>query len=185
MSPARLLLVAALAAIHSFTPVRAVEDPATLTQPAPARRTPAAHHDPDLVQRATTYETTSPLPLTQYQYPYSALPYQVNPYPIGRGPQAGYNQCNATTEGPTSECQTMEVNSAVRTTHVLISLILIELLAGRLLPVGEPHGGWLDRRCRGCGRRLLHTGRARHAHHHPRIYHRCSGSLPVTHLPSI
>ncbi|KAF7974539.1 hypothetical protein HWV62_12014 [Athelia sp. TMB] len=89
-----------------LTGTLASENPATITQSPPAARTPPPH----IAQRATTYETTSPLPLTDYNYPYSALPYQVNPYPIGRGPQSGYNQCNATTEGPTSQCQTMVVN---------------------------------------------------------------------------
>lgn len=110
----RLFFVAALASLHSFTPVLAADDASTITQSPPAKRTPTAHRD--LAKRAaaaTTYETTSPLPLTDYQYPYSAIPYQVNPYAIGRGPQAGYNICNSTTEGATSECQTMEVNSAV------------------------------------------------------------------------
>jgi len=105
-------LMAALASLHSFTPVLGHPNAGTITQSPPAQRTPTHH---DLAKRAaaaTTYETTSPLPLTDYNYPYSAIPYQVNPYAIGRGPQAGYNICNSTTEGPTSECQTMEVNSA-------------------------------------------------------------------------
>lgn len=109
----RLFFIAALASIHSFAPVLAADDASTITQSPPAQRTPTTHHD--LAKRAasSTYETTSPLPLTDYTYPYSAIPYQVNPYAIGRGPQAGYNVCNSTTEGATSECQTMEVNSAV------------------------------------------------------------------------
>lgn len=108
----RLFFVAALATLHSFTPVVA-SDASTITQSPPAQRTPTTHHDLKRDTVATTYETTSPLPLTDYQYPYSAIPYQVNPYAVGRGPQAGYNVCNSTTEGATSECQTMEVNSAV------------------------------------------------------------------------
>lgn len=106
-------LAAALAALHSFTPAHAHPGGGTITQSPPAQRTPTHR---DLAKRAaaaTTYETTSPLPLTDYNYPFSAIPYQVNPYAIGRGPQAGYNICNSTTEGATSECQTMEVNSAV------------------------------------------------------------------------
>jgi len=106
---ARLLFAAALVAVHSFAPVIATDE-ATITHPPPARRTPSSHHD--LAKRAaTTYETTSPLPLTDYQYPYSAIPNQVNPYAIGRGPQAGFNICNSTTENAASECQTMEVNT--------------------------------------------------------------------------
>ncbi|BEI81554.1 hypothetical protein CcaverHIS002_0207140 [Cutaneotrichosporon cavernicola] len=60
---------------------------------------------------AATYETTSPLPLTDYMYPYDALPEQVNPYPVLRGPQTGYNRCNSTTEGPNALCQTAVFNS--------------------------------------------------------------------------
>lgn len=106
----RFFFAAALVAVHSFTSALAVEDLATITTAPRARRTPSHHHLAKK-QAATTYETTSPLPLTQYQYPYSALPYQINPYPSLRGPQAGYNICNSTTEGPTSECQTLIVNT--------------------------------------------------------------------------
>ncbi|GMK54035.1 hypothetical protein CspeluHIS016_0106210 [Cutaneotrichosporon spelunceum] len=59
----------------------------------------------------STYETTSPLPLTDYFYPYDAQPEQVNPYPILRGPQTGYNRCNSSTEGPDALCQTAVFNS--------------------------------------------------------------------------
>jgi hypothetical protein len=59
----------------------------------------------------TTYETTSPLPLTEYFYPYEAQPEQVNPFQILRGPQTGYNRCNDTTEGPNALCQTAVFNS--------------------------------------------------------------------------
>jgi len=52
----------------------------------------------------------APLPLTQYHFTYPDVPEQVNPFPVGRGPQTGYNICNATTEGPNSMCQTMFVN---------------------------------------------------------------------------
>lgn len=89
----------------------ASNDASTITTSPPARRTPAA----PLVQRATTYETTTPLPLTDYNYPYSALPYQVNPYAVGRGPQSGYNVCNSTTEGADSQCQTLVANTLVYT----------------------------------------------------------------------
>ncbi|KIM89738.1 hypothetical protein PILCRDRAFT_194685 [Piloderma croceum F 1598] len=107
----RFFFAAALLAVHSFTPAFAAEDLSTITTAPKARRTPSSHHDLAKRQAATTYETTSPLPLTQYQYPYASVPYQVNPYPVGRGPQAGYNQCNSSTGGPTSECQTLIVNS--------------------------------------------------------------------------
>lgn len=71
----------------------------------------------DLVRRQSQPSggvTTSPLPLTSYHYEYDELPYQINPYPVGRGPQFGFNQCNSTTEGPESNCQTLVMNSLVR-----------------------------------------------------------------------
>lgn len=89
----------------------ASNDASTITTSPDARRTPAP-----LEQRATTYETTTPLPLTDYSYPYSAVPYQVNPYAVGRGPQSGYNICNSTTEGATSQCQTLIANTLVNAT---------------------------------------------------------------------
>ena len=104
----RLFLAATLVAVHSFLPVIAGDIPATITLPPAAKRTPS-HHD-----IANRQAATSPLPLTEYQYPYSAIPYQVNPFPVGRGPQSGYNICNSTTEGPSSECQALIVNSLVR-----------------------------------------------------------------------
>jgi len=107
----RFFLAAILTAVHSFTAALASENHATITAAPEAKRTPSSHHDLAQRQAATTYETTSPLPLTDYQYPYSAIPEQVNPYAVGRGPQSGYNICNSTTEGPNSQCQTMEVNS--------------------------------------------------------------------------
>lgn len=105
---ARFFFAAALVAVYSFTPAVAGDNQATLTYPPFAKRTPWSHHD--IAKRQAT-PTNSPLPLTDYQYPYSAIPEQVNPYPVGRGPQSGYNRCNSTTEGPTSECQTLIVNS--------------------------------------------------------------------------
>lgn len=118
---AKIFFTAALIAVHSFTPALAVADP--LITPAPVAK--RDHYD-----IAKRQATTSPLPLTEYHYPFSAIPYQVNPYAVGRGPQAGYNLCNSTTEGPTSECQTLEVNS----------LVLYSLLRN-LMTVEED---WLD-----------------------------------------
>jgi len=106
----RFFFAAALVAVHSFTPAIAGDAPSTITTGPKAKRTPSSHHD-IAIRQAQTYETTSPLPLTDYQYPYSAIPEKVNPFPVGRGPQSGYNRCNSTTEGPTSECQTLIVNS--------------------------------------------------------------------------
>jgi hypothetical protein len=106
-----MLLATALVVIHSLTSVSA--DPVTA---APlAKRTPGFNH----AALAKRQAAGTPLPLTDYRYPYSAIPYQVNPYPVGRGPQSGYNKCNSTTEGPNSECQTLVVNSLVRnSTHI-------------------------------------------------------------------
>lgn len=102
---ARFFFAAALVALHSFNPVLAVDDPSTITTAPSAKRTPS-----NLENRQAA---GSPLPLTDYKFPYSALPEQVNPFPVGRGPQSGYNKCNSSTEGPSSQCQTLEVNSLV------------------------------------------------------------------------
>lgn len=105
---------AALAVACSLTPAIASDELATVTAAPKTRHTSLSYHDLAERQPATTYETNSPLPLTQYQYPYSAVPEQVNPFAVGRGPQFGYNRCNSSTEGPTSNCQTLMVNSLVR-----------------------------------------------------------------------
>ncbi|KII94430.1 hypothetical protein PLICRDRAFT_101864 [Plicaturopsis crispa FD-325 SS-3] len=102
----RVLLAAALIAVHSFTSASAE----TTITAAPPRRSPS-HHDLAARQGSAVTQTTSPQPLTDYSYPYSQLPYQVNPYPVGRGPQSGYNLCNSTTEGDNSQCQTLIMNS--------------------------------------------------------------------------
>ncbi|KAH7100790.1 hypothetical protein BKA62DRAFT_771271 [Auriculariales sp. MPI-PUGE-AT-0066] len=45
-------------------------------------------------------------------FPYDQIPYKADTSPSNfRGPQAGYNQCNDTTAGPESMCQTIIVNS--------------------------------------------------------------------------
>lgn len=93
-----MLLATVLVLAHSFT--SATADPVTA---APlAKRTPSSHHN--ALARKRQAAAGGALPLTQYNYPYDALPYQVNPYPPaagtqGRGPQTGYNRCNSTTEG--------------------------------------------------------------------------------------
>ncbi|TCD67334.1 hypothetical protein EIP91_000255 [Steccherinum ochraceum] len=53
----------------------------------------------------------TPLNALSFPKPTDA-PYQVYPasVPYVRGPQTGYNICNSTTEGPTSDCQTMYFN---------------------------------------------------------------------------
>lgn len=105
MSAKLVLAATVLATLHSF--VNAEDASSTITA-APVRRTD------DLALRAVS-ETTSPLPLTDYTFPFSQIPYQVNPFAVGRGPQSGYNECNSTTEGASSQCQTLIVNSLVRT----------------------------------------------------------------------
>ncbi|KAL7418505.1 hypothetical protein Q5752_006963 [Cryptotrichosporon argae] len=102
MSLALLALVPLLAARAA-----AAHDVGTITT-APANPTGGVHARQ--AASSTTYETTSPLPLTEYFYPYDEVPYQVNPYQYERGPQTGYNQCNSTTEGADSQCQTGIVN---------------------------------------------------------------------------
>jgi len=55
--------------------------------------------------------TTSLEPLASKHFAYSDLPYQVTGNQGGiRGPQKGYNQCNSTTEGSSSLCQTAFAN---------------------------------------------------------------------------
>lgn len=104
----RLFFAAAVVAVHSLSPVFAEPNPQITPAPVVKRST---HHD---LAKRQSYPTNTPLPLTQYQYPYSAIPEQVNPFPVGRGPQSGYNKCNSTTEGASSECQTLIVNTLVR-----------------------------------------------------------------------
>ena len=56
--------------------------------------------------------TTSLEPLASKHFTYPDLPYQVTGDQGGiRGPQFGINQCNSSTEGPNSICQTMFLNS--------------------------------------------------------------------------
>ncbi|KDR67410.1 hypothetical protein GALMADRAFT_232077 [Galerina marginata CBS 339.88] len=51
-------------------------------------------------------------PLANLNFSWFDLPYQADVDPTGiRGPQAGYNICNSTTEGPNSLCQTAFINS--------------------------------------------------------------------------
>jgi len=120
----RFFFAATLAIVYSLTPAVASGEPATITTAPKTKDTPSSRHDLDRRQAATTYETNSPLPLTQYQYPYSAVPEQVNPFAVGRGPQYGYNKCNSSTEGPASNCQTLIVNSLVCWPSVFIATAL-------------------------------------------------------------
>ncbi|KAK7462456.1 hypothetical protein VKT23_008055 [Stygiomarasmius scandens] len=49
-------------------------------------------------------------PLIDKVVPYTAIPEHVDTHTADRGPQAGYNICNSTTEGQSSMCQTGFVN---------------------------------------------------------------------------
>jgi hypothetical protein len=152
----RFFFAIALVAVHSFTPAFAGDDPTTITTAPKARRTPS-HHDLAKRQAAPTFETTSPLPLTQYTYPYTALPEQVYPFAIGRGPQSGTNRCNSTTEGPNSECQTLIVNTLVCLLFYFgVALTATDLSTFRLISVS---GVRLRRTVRSVTLRLpsLHT----------------------------
>ncbi|KAG8902136.1 hypothetical protein FRB99_004823 [Tulasnella sp. 403] len=73
---------------------------APASSPAPAP-TPAPAPAPD----------AGFVPLASQHFSYSALPYQADPNNGERGTQYGYNICNSTTEGPTSKCQTLIINS--------------------------------------------------------------------------
>ncbi|KAF7423047.1 hypothetical protein PC9H_011211 [Pleurotus ostreatus] len=53
----------------------------------------------------------TPLASKHFAYP-TGLPYQADSEHLLRGTQTGYNQCNSTTEGQNSLCQTSFVNSA-------------------------------------------------------------------------
>ncbi|KAK4047873.1 hypothetical protein OIO90_006034 [Microbotryomycetes sp. JL221] len=56
-------------------------------------------------------QASGPKRLIEYKFDYDDIPYRVNPYAVERGPQAGYNICNATTAGPDSRCQTAIINN--------------------------------------------------------------------------
>ncbi|KAF6766293.1 glycoprotein [Ephemerocybe angulata] len=52
------------------------------------------------------------VPLVDKKFTWDKLPYRIDTdVGLPRGEQVGYNQCNATTEGPTSLCQTSFINS--------------------------------------------------------------------------
>ncbi|GAA5842827.1 hypothetical protein JCM5353_008119 [Sporobolomyces roseus] len=79
---------------------------------------------------AAATQAGSALPLTEYTYAglsvrtfpsfipsrsklltFFMINNRVNPYKSERGPQSGYNQCNSTTQGDDSDCQTLIINS--------------------------------------------------------------------------
>ena len=96
-----LLLVTALAALHSF---------ALASEAPPAEITPAP--TPTIDKRQVAGGTGTPI-LSTLHYAYTDLPYQVYPYQVLRGPQYGFNQCNSTTLGDSSNCQTLIFNGPV------------------------------------------------------------------------
>ncbi|KAF8526644.1 hypothetical protein BU17DRAFT_74148 [Hysterangium stoloniferum] len=61
-----------------------------------------------VVGSAVAQDTT---PLADKRIPYNQIPYMVDTNNGPRGIQTGYNQCNSTTQGQTSLCQTAIVNS--------------------------------------------------------------------------
>ncbi|KAG8937022.1 hypothetical protein FRC02_008129 [Tulasnella sp. 418] len=73
-----------------------------------AQTTSSASFSPVVTLPATSTPFT---PLASKRFQYTALPYKVDTDNGERGTQFGYNICNATTEGPTSLCQTAMINS--------------------------------------------------------------------------
>jgi len=100
MPSTKLLLAATLAmAVHSFDAVLAAEAPQIT--PAPTPTTPE--------RRQVAGGPGTPI-LSTLHYAYTDLPYQVYPFQVLRGPQFGFNQCNSTTLGDNSNCQTLVFN---------------------------------------------------------------------------
>ncbi|GAA6003824.1 hypothetical protein JCM10207_006425 [Rhodosporidiobolus poonsookiae] len=98
---------------HPQPRLHARQETSVATQTSAATRTTAAASTVTAMASATKKENAaagSPLPLTQYTFAYDEVPYQVNPYAVERGPQIGYNQCNETTKGDDSLCQTLVAN---------------------------------------------------------------------------
>lgn len=102
MPSTKVLLVALAAAFHSFTSVLAAEDPQIT--PAPTPTTPE--------RRQVAGASGTPI-LSTLHFAFTDIPYQVYPFAVLRGPQFGFNICNSTTLGPTSNCQTLIFNSPV------------------------------------------------------------------------
>lgn len=102
----------AIAAVHSFTSALAAEQPSITQAPTPT-----------VAKRQVAGGTGTPV-LSTLHYDYTALPYQVYPYAVLRGPQFGFNQCNSTTLGPNSNCQTLIFNGPVRSHHSFFGRVL-------------------------------------------------------------
>jgi hypothetical protein len=101
------LLATALAVVHSFTLASATAvldaEVSTIT-PAPS---------PTIEARDEVAGGPGTPILSTLTYAYNALPSQVYPFAVLRGPQFGYNKCDSSTEGPTSNCQTLLFNNIV------------------------------------------------------------------------
>jgi len=100
MPSTKVLLVALAAAVHSFDVVRAAEAPQIT--PAPTPTTPE--------RRQAAGGPGTPI-LSTLHYAFTDLPNQVYPFAVLRGPQFGFNICNSTTLGDSSNCQTLIFNS--------------------------------------------------------------------------
>jgi hypothetical protein len=103
------LITVALAIVHyvSHAAATAVADAeAALITPAP---TPTVE---DLEARQVAGGPGTPI-LSTLHYAFTDLPEQVYPFAVLRGPQFGINQCNSTTGGPNSVCQTLLFNGPV------------------------------------------------------------------------
>lgn len=118
--------------------------------------------------------------LSTLHYAYTELPYQVYPYAVLRGPQYGFNQCNASTLGSTSNCQTLIFNGPVR--FSLFSFRPPEAYAmtcykGRFLSLGIPRSSWAHRERGSKGRCVLYQAVARNTCDSARGYYRASGTF--------
>ncbi|KAF8879521.1 hypothetical protein CPB84DRAFT_1965942 [Gymnopilus junonius] len=99
MFSSSLLLVTALAGVHSFAFASAAEAP--IITPAPS---------PTIAKRQGVAGGSGTPILSTLHYAFTDLPYQVYPFQVLRGPQFGFNQCNSTTLGQNSNCQTLVFN---------------------------------------------------------------------------
>jgi hypothetical protein len=97
-SSSSLFLAAALAGVHSFSLASAAEAPIITQAPTPT-----------IAKRQVAGGSGTPI-LSTLHYAYTDLPYQVYPFQVLRGPQFGFNQCNSTTLGSDSNCQTLIFN---------------------------------------------------------------------------
>lgn len=160
-----LRLAALLAVVHSFSPAAALaeaQDPQITPAPTPTITIP---------KRGDVAGGPGTPILSTLKYAYTELPYQVYPFQVLRGPQFGFNQCNSTTLGDNSNCQTLVFNGPVRcfsspcsrvavfvTTTFSVMwrgpewrgpghvLTLLSACLGRLLSLGLPRREWLHRR---------------------------------------